>query len=79
MGLSITAKEIMETQSPFKVAYLNDAIPTINCFRSAGGALKFWWNLTRNGQKEYEKHASHILNTAQYLKKKLDELNYLHG
>lgn len=76
MGIFITAKEVMDAQNPFKVAYLNDAVPTITCSRSAVGALKFWWNLTRNGQREYEKQACHILKTAQYLKKRLDELNY---
>ncbi len=76
MGIFITGKEVFDAQNPFKVGYLNDAVPTITCSRSALGALKFWWQLTRNGEKEYERQASHILETAQYLKRKLDELNY---
>jgi hypothetical protein len=56
--------------------YLNDAVPTITCSRSALGALKFWWQMTRNGEREYAKQAEYILKTAQYQKDKLDEMNY---
>jgi len=38
--------------------------------------LKFWWQLTRNGEKEYARQAAYILETAQYQKAKLDGMNY---
>ena len=76
LGLFITTKEVFNNQNPFRVSYLNDAVPTITCSRSALGALKFWWQMTRNGEKEYAKQAAHILATAHYLKTKLDEMKY---
>jgi histidine decarboxylase len=76
LGLFITTKEVFNSQNPFRVSYLNDAVPTITCSRSALGALKFWWQMTRNGEKEYQKQSAHILATAGYLKKKLDAMNY---
>ena len=76
LGLFITTNEVFNSQNPFRVAYLNDAVPTITCSRSALGALKFWWQMTRNGEKEYMRQAAFILETAQYQKRKLDEMNY---
>ena len=76
LGLFITTNEVFNSQNPFRVTYLNDAVPTITCSRSALGALKFWWQMTRNGEKEYKRQAAYILETAQYQKKKLDEMNY---
>jgi len=76
LGLFITTMEVFNNQNPFRVSYLNDAVPTITCSRSALGALKFWWQLTRNGEKEYQRQAEHILTVAQYLKKRLDEIGY---
>ena len=76
LGLFITTNEVFNSQNPFRVAYLNDAVPTITCSRSALGALKFWWQLTRNGEKEYARQAAYILETAQYQKARLDGMNY---
>lgn len=76
LGLFITTNAVFNSQNPFRVAYLNDAVPTITCSRSALGALKFWWQMTRNGEKEYEKQAAYILKTAQYQKDRLDEMKY---
>lgn len=76
LGLFITTNEVFNSQNPFRVTYLNDAVPTITCSRSALGALKFWWQMTRNGEKEYKRQAAYILETAQYQKRKLDEMNY---
>jgi histidine decarboxylase len=76
LGLFITTRTVFDSQNPFRVSYINDAIPTITCSRSALGALKFWWQLTRNGEKEYQKQSAHILATAQYLKKELARLDY---
>jgi len=76
LGLFITTNEVFNSQNPFRVTYLNDAVPTITCSRSALGALKFWWQMTRNGETEYKRQAAYILETARYQKKKLDEMNY---
>lgn len=76
LGLFITTQEVFDSQNPFRVSYLNDAVPTITCSRSALGALKFWWQLTRSGEKEYQRQAAYILETARYLKDKLDGMNY---
>ena len=76
LGLFITTKEIFNRQNPFKVPYLNDAVPTITCSRSALGALKFWWQMTRNGEKEYARQATYILDLAKYQKDQFDKMNY---
>jgi histidine decarboxylase len=76
LGLFITTKEVFDSQNPFQVPYLSDAVPTITCSRSALGALKFWWQMTRNGEKEYARQAEQILKAAQYQKQRLDEMNY---
>jgi histidine decarboxylase len=76
LGLFITTKTVYSSQNPFQVPYLNDAVPTITCSRSALGALKFWWQMTRNGEKEYARQASYILEIAKYQKNKLDEMKY---
>ena len=76
LGLFITTKTVFNSQNPFQVPYLNDAVPTITCSRSALGALKFWWQMTRNGEKEYTRQAAYILELAQYQKEKLDEMKY---
>ena len=75
-GLFITSKEVFDSQNPFRVPYLNDAVPTITCSRSALGALKFWWQMTRNGEQEYRRQASYILENAKYQKALLDDMNY---
>lgn len=76
MGLFIVTKDVFDNQNPFQVTYLNDAVPTITCSRSSLGALKFWWQLTRNGQKEYERQAAYILEITKHLKDRLDEIQY---
>lgn len=76
MGIFITSKEVLSRQNPFKVPYLNDAVPTITCSRSALGALKFWWKITRTGQDGYSRQAATILKNAEYLKKRLEAIKY---
>lgn len=76
VGLFITTKEVFESQNPFQVPYLSDAVPTITCSRSALGPLKFWWQLTRYGEKEYQRQAAQILDNAKYLKSQLDQIGY---
>ena len=51
MGIFITTKEIKDQTNPFKVSYLNEAVPTITCSRNAISALKFWWKIKKTGTK----------------------------
>lgn len=76
MGIFITSNDVLSRQNPFKVPYLNDAVPTITCSRSALGALKFWWKITKVGQDGYSRQADAILKNAVYLKKSLDAIGY---
>lgn len=76
MGIFITSNDVLSRQNPFKVPYLNDAVPTITCSRSALGALKFWWKITRTGQDGYSRQAATILRNAEYLKKRLEAIKY---
>lgn len=76
LGLFITTNEVLNAQNPFHVAYLNDAVPTITCSRSALAPLKFWWQIHRTGLEGYRHQAELILKNAVYLKRKLDEIGY---
>ena len=71
-GISIKTGRLIENW----FLTLNDAVPTITCSRSALGALKFWWQMTRNGEKEYAKPVSYILEIAKYQKDRLDKMKY---
>lgn len=75
-GFFITTQEVLSQQNPFKVAYLNDAVPTITCSRSGVSSLKFWWKLQRCGMEDLQRQAAQILANAQYFKAKLDEYDY---
>jgi histidine decarboxylase len=75
-GLFITTKEVLARQNPFKIAYLNDSVPTISCSRSALAPLKFWWQIHKTGMDGYRRQAELILKNAVYLKQRLDEINY---
>jgi len=76
MGLFITSKEVLDNQNPFKVNYLNDAVPTITCSRSALAPLKFWWKIKKTGLEGFQKQAAQLLENTRYLKAKLDEIKY---
>ncbi len=76
LGLFITTNDVLKRQNPFQVSYLNDAVPTITCSRSALGPLKFWWKVQKTGHEGYAKQAAEILKNAAYLKQRLDEINY---
>ncbi|MEN6541190.1 aminotransferase class V-fold PLP-dependent enzyme [Parvibaculum sp.] len=76
LGLFITTNKVLNTQNPFHVAYLNDAVPTITCSRSALAPLKFWWQIHKTGLEGYRHQAELILKNAAYLKQRLDEIGY---
>ncbi|GGZ88291.1 aminotransferase class V-fold PLP-dependent enzyme [Novosphingobium arvoryzae] len=76
LGLFITLPEVLQRQNPFHVSYLNAAVPTISCSRSALGPLKFWWQIHKVGIEGYRRNAALILKNAIYLKHRLDEIGY---
>jgi len=76
MGIFLTTRAIKEATNPFKVTYLNEAVPTITCSRNAISALKFFWKVKKNGFAGFEKQAKAILANAQYLEDKLNEIGY---
>jgi histidine decarboxylase len=76
LGFFITTNDVLKRQNPFKVSYLNDAVPTITCSRSGLGPLKFWWKIQKTGLEGYKKQTAYILKNAEYLKKSFDEIKY---
>jgi histidine decarboxylase len=76
LGLFITTAEVLSRQNPFKVPYLNDAVPTITCSRSSLGPLKFWWKVQKTGLEGYRQQTAQILQNAEYLKQRFDEIKY---
>ncbi|MCX5681559.1 MAG: aminotransferase class V-fold PLP-dependent enzyme, partial [Candidatus Omnitrophica bacterium] len=70
-GIFITTKKTLSQINPFKVAYLNQAVPTITCSRSAISPLKFWWKIKKTGLKGFQEQAKGILANAQYLEDQL--------
>ena len=76
MGIFITTKKTLKATNPFKVAYLNEAVPTLTCSRNALSALKFWWKIQKTGLKGFEKQAQAILANAQYLEEQLNKIGY---
>lgn len=76
MGLFLTTKQVRETLNPFRVAYLDAAVPTISCSRSALGPLKFWWQMHKTGVDGYRRQAGLMMKNAQYLKDRLDEIGH---
>ncbi len=74
MGIFITTKTTLEKTNPFKVAYLNDAVPTLTCSRNALSALKFWWKVQKTGTKGFEQQAQAILDNADYLEQQLKKI-----
>lgn len=76
MGIFITTKKTLKGTNPFRVSYLNEAVPTITCSRNALSALKFWWKIQKTGLEGFEKQAQAILANAQYLEDQLNALSH---
>ncbi len=76
LGFFITTNDVLKRQNPFQVSYLNDAVPTITCSRSALGPLKFWWKVQKTGLDGYKQQSAMILKNAAYLKQCFDDLKY---
>ena len=71
MGIFISTKEAFNNLNPFHVNYLNDAVPTITCSRSALGPLKFWWKINSIPISKFKATANAMLRDADYLEQKL--------
>lgn len=75
-GLFMTTKKVLEAQTAIDIPYLNGAMPMVNCSRSSITPLKFWWLMRRIGAQGYNEQAEQILKYAEYMKGKLDAVNY---
>ncbi len=75
-GLFMSRKDIIESQTGFEVAYLNNDMPLISCSRSALAPLKFYWILTHMGLDELAKEAASMLENTAYLQQRFDEIGY---
>jgi len=71
MGIFISTKEAFDNLNPFRVAYLNDAVPTITCSRSALGPLKFWWKIHSTPITKFRAIANDMMSNTDYLVKQL--------
>ena len=71
LGIFITTKEAFGNLNPFHVTYLNDAVPTITCSRSALDPLKFWWKLHSTRMDQFQAISTKLLSNADYLLEKL--------
>ena len=71
MGIFITTKEAFGNLNPFHVTYLNDAVPTITCSRSALDPLKFWWKLHSTRMDQFQAISTNLLSNADYVLEKL--------
>jgi histidine decarboxylase len=75
-GIFITTKKTLSQINPFNVAYLNQAVPTITCSRSAISPLKYWWKIQKTGLKGFTEQANGILENAQYLEDQLKKIGW---
>jgi histidine decarboxylase len=76
MGIFLTTKKTLNQTDPFEVVYLNQAVPTITCSRSAVSALKFWWKIKKTGLRGFREQAEAILVNASYLESQLKKIGW---
>jgi len=67
MGIFISTQQAFQNLNAFRVPYLNDAVPTITCSRSAVDPLKFWWKIHSTPDAKFQAMALGILANADYL------------
>lgn len=67
MGIYISTRDAFKNLNLNYIGYLDDAIPTITCSRSALASLKFWWKINSTSSEEFQKQAKGILTNAEYL------------
>ncbi len=72
MGIFIATQQAFQNLNPFHVPYLNDAVPTITCSRSAVNPLKFWWKIHSTPDEKFQATTLAILGNADYLHQSLE-------
>lgn len=75
-GLFLSKKEVIESQTAYKVEYLRNDMPLISCSRNGLTPLKFYWVLKQIGFDGLCKEAQAMLNNTDYLQHKFDEIGY---
>ena len=75
-GLFISRKDVIESQTSYKVEYLNNDMPLISCSRNGLTPIKFYWILKQIGFDGFAKQAQEMFENTEYLQKKFDEINY---
>lgn len=73
-GLFISTQYVRDNINPFEVPYLQDAVPTITCSRSAISPLKLWWKITFSEPDVFEQQAAQLIANAEYLHSELEKL-----
>jgi histidine decarboxylase len=71
MGVFVSTKDAFDRLNPLHVNYLNDAVPTITCSRSALGPLKFWWKIKSTPPSKFKSIAERMLRDADHLAERL--------
>ena len=75
-GLFLATKEVIESQTAVKVAYLHNDMPLISCSRSGLAPLKFYWIIKYLGFEKLKKEAEEMFKNTEYLQQKFDEIGY---
>jgi histidine decarboxylase len=75
-GLFFTTRTVYDNQATFDIPYLNANMRMINCSRSGIEPLKFWWLIKNVGDKGWTEQAKKILESTEYLKKKLKSIGW---
>lgn len=75
-GLFLSRKDVLEAQKAFKVDYLRNSMPLINCSRNGLIPLKFYWILKNIGFEGLAAQARDILKNTCYLQRRFDEIAY---
>ena len=73
LGIFLMSKDKFQTIKPLRVEYLEEAIPTISCSRSAIGPMKIWWKIFKSNNANFTAQADFVLENAKYLEQKMKE------
>ena len=75
-GLFLSRLDILEAQKAYNVPYLHNGMPLISCSRNGLTPLKFYWVLKNIGFDGLTREAHTMLENADYLQQKFDEIGY---
>ena len=75
-GLFLSQIDVLEAQKAYKVEYLNNEMPLINCSRSGLTPLKFYWVLKNIGFDGFAAQVQAMLENTDYLQRKFNEIAY---